>query len=147
MLLVELERNRYLKPYVLNRIGPHTLQVPASRRGHIKQALVKAGFPAEDLVGYLVGASMPFQLRTETLDSEPFTIRNYQQDAADIFLGQWLGRRSAGVIVLPCGAGKTIVGMAAMERTQTNTLILTPSTVAARQWREELLDKTTLTRR
>jgi DNA excision repair protein ERCC-3 len=144
MLLVELERNRYLKGYILDRLGPHTLQVPASRRGHVKQALVKAGFPAEDLVGYLVGAPMPFQLRAATLGNEPFIIRGYQQDAADIFWANGSDAGGAGVIVLPCGAGKTIVGMAAMERTQTNTLILTPSTVAARQWREELLDKTTL---
>ncbi len=145
ILLVELERNRYLKGYVLDRLGPHTLQVPASRRGHVKQALVKAGFPAEDLVGYLVGAAMPFQLRASTLGDEPFTIRGYQRDAADVFWANGSDAGGAGVIVLPCGAGKTIVGMAAMEKTQTNTLILTPSTVAARQWREELLDKTSLT--
>jgi DNA excision repair protein ERCC-3 len=144
MLLVELERNRYFKGYVLERLGPHTLQVSASRRGHVKQALVKAGFPAEDLVGYLVGASMPFHLRDTTLSDQPFTIRGYQRDAAEIFWANGSDAGGAGVIVLPCGAGKTIVGMTAMERTQTNTLILTPSTVAARQWREELLDKTTL---
>jgi DNA excision repair protein ERCC-3 len=145
MLLVELERNRHLKGYILDRVGPHTLQVLASRRGHVKQALVKAGFPAEDLVGYLAGAPMPFQLRAVALSDEPFITRSYQRDAADIFWSNGSDAGGAGVIVLPCGAGKTIVGMAAMARTQTNTLILTPSTVAARQWREELLDKTTLT--
>ncbi len=145
LLLVELERNRYLKPYVLNQLGPHTLQVPTSRRGHVKQALVKAGYPAEDLVGYLLGAPLALQLRDVGLDSRPFAVRDYQRDAAEIFWANGSDAGGAGVIVLPCGAGKTIVGMVAMAMSQTNTLILTPSTVAARQWREELIDKTTLT--
>ena len=144
LLLVELERNRYLKPYVLERLGPHTLQVPSSRRGHVKQALVKAGYPAEDLVGYMIGAALPLQLREVMVEGAPFVVRDYQRDAAEIFWANGSAAGGAGVIVLPCGAGKTIVGMAAMTQIQMNTLILTPSTVAARQWREELLDKTTL---
>lgn len=144
LLLVELERNRYLKPYVLNRVGPHTLQVPASRRGHVKQALVKAGYPAEDLVGYMVGAPLAFELREQSLANGRFSVRDYQREAAAIFWAKGSDAGGAGVIVLPCGAGKTIVGMAAMAQAQTNTLILTPSTVAARQWREELIDKTTI---
>ncbi|MGC9467235.1 MAG: DNA repair helicase XPB [Anaerolineae bacterium] len=144
LLLIELERNRYLKSYVLNRLGTHTLQVPASRRGHVKQALVKAGFPAEDLVGYLPGAPLSFELRNQMLSGGRFAIRDYQQDAAEIFWANGSDAGGAGVIVLPCGAGKTIVGMVAMEKIQSHTLILTPSTVAARQWREELIDKTTI---
>ncbi len=144
LLLIELERNRYLKPYVLERLGPHTLQVPSSRRGHVKQALVKAGYPAEDLVGYMIGAALPLQLREVMVEGAPFVVRDYQRDAAEIFWANGSDAGGAGVIVLPCGAGKTIVGMAAMAQIQMNTLILTPSTVAARQWREELLDKTTL---
>ncbi|MBN1248207.1 MAG: DEAD/DEAH box helicase [Anaerolineae bacterium] len=145
LLLIELEKNRFLKSYVLDRLGPHTLQVPASRRGHVKQALVKAGYPAEDLVGYLHGAPLALQLRDRTLTDGPFVIRDYQRDAAGIFWAHGSDAGGAGVIVLPCGAGKTIVGMAAMAQIQMNTLILTPSTVAARQWREELLNRTTLT--
>ncbi len=144
LLLLELERNRHLRPYVLDRLGPHTLQVPASRRGHVKQALLKAGYPAADLVGYVPGAPLEFGLRAETLDGEPFIIRDYQRQAAEVF---WAGGSEAGgsgVIVLPCGAGKTMVGMAAMDKVQARTLILTPSTVAARQWQEELRDKTTV---
>lgn len=144
LLLMELERNRHVKTYVLGRKGEHTLLVPASRRGHVKQALVKAGYPAEDLVGYVRGTPLPFQLRAQTIAGDPFRIRRYQHDASEIF---WAGGSEAGgsgVIVLPCGAGKTIVGMEVMEKVQANTLILTPSTVAARQWRRELLDKTTL---
>lgn len=144
MLLIELERNRYLRPYLLERIGPHTLHVPASRRGHVKQALVKAGYPAEDLVGYVPGESLPFELRERSLSDGVFHIRDYQRDAAEIFWANGSDAGGAGVVVLPCGAGKTIVGMAVMHAAQTNTLILTPSTVAARQWREELIDKTTI---
>lgn len=145
LLLLELERNRNLKIYILDRIGPHTLQVPASRRGHVKQALVKAGYPAEDLVGYVDGAALDLRLREMTVEGLPFTIRHYQRDASDVFWADGSDAGGAGAIVLPCGAGKTIVGMIAMTLAQTNTLILTPSTVAARQWREELLDKTTVT--
>jgi len=145
LLLMELERNRNLKIYILDRIGPHTLQVPASRRGHVKQALVKAGYPAEDLVGYVDGAALDFRLREVTAEGLPFTVRHYQRDASDVFWADGSDAGGAGAIVLPCGAGKTIVGMIAMTLAQTNTLILTPSTVAARQWREELLDKTTVT--
>ncbi|MFP4345062.1 MAG: DNA repair helicase XPB [Anaerolineales bacterium] len=145
LLLLELERNRHLRPYVLDRLGPHTLQVPASRRGHVKQALLKAGYPAADLVGYVSGAPLEFELREWMLSGEPFIIRDYQWQAADAF---WAGGSEAGgsgVVVLPCGAGKTMVGMAAMARVQARTLILTPSTIAARQWQEELVDKTSLT--
>ena len=145
LLLMELERNRNLKIYILDRIGPHTLQVPASRRGHVKQALVKAGYPAEDLVGYVDGGALSIHLREMTAEGLPFTIRHYQRDASDVFWADGSDAGGAGVIVLPCGAGKTIVGMVAATLAQTNTLILTPSTVAARQWREELLDKTTVT--
>ena len=145
LLLMELARNRYVKVYILDQLGPHTLQVPASRRGHVKQALVKAGYPAEDLVGYVEGTALAFALRkTQRHDDAEFMVRHYQQDAGDIFWADGSDAGGAGVIVLPCGAGKTIVGMTAMERVQANTLILTPNTVAARQWREELLDKTTL---
>jgi DNA excision repair protein ERCC-3 len=144
LLLLELERNRHLRPYVIERLGPHTLQVPAARRGHVKQALVKAGFPAADLVGYVPGAPLTLALRETTAAGEPFRIRDYQRDAAQVFWAGGSEAGGAGAIVLPCGAGKTIVGMLAMELAQTRTLILTPSTIAARQWREELLDKTTL---
>lgn len=145
LLLLELERNRYLQPYILGRLGPRTLEVPASRRGHVKQALVKAGYPAEDLVGYVPGAPLRLELRETRQNGLPFRIRDYQRNAAEIF---WAGGSEAGgsgVIVLPCGAGKTMVGMAVMAQVQARTLILSPSTIAARQWRAELLDKTWLT--
>ncbi len=145
LLLLELANSRYLKPFILGREGRHTLLVPASLRGHVKQALVKAGYPAEDLVGYVRGERLEMALRSRTLSGEPFAVRDYQQEAAQVFWAGGSEAGGAGVIVLPCGAGKTIVGMAVMALAQSYTLILTPSTVAARQWKEELLDKTTLT--
>jgi DNA excision repair protein ERCC-3 len=107
-------------------------------------SLIRFGFPAEDLAGYVDGAGLSMQLRSETLSGERFVLRNYQQEAADIFYARGQAHGGSGVVVLPCGAGKTMVGMAAIAQMQCATLILTPSTVAARQWKAELMDKTTL---
>ncbi len=145
LLLMELAASRYLRSFIIGQEGRRTLLVPASLRGHIKQALVKAGYPAEDLIGYVPGESLKFALRERTLSGEPFVVRSYQQEAAEVFWAGGSKAGGAGVIVLPCGAGKTIVGMAVMALAQSYTLILTPSTVAARQWKAELIDKTTLT--
>ncbi|MCP4544368.1 MAG: DEAD/DEAH box helicase family protein [Chloroflexi bacterium] len=143
-LIIELSRHKLLSPYVATQIDPNTLQVDPTRRGHVKQALVNIGYPAEDLVGYVDGEALEIHLRLMTSGGTPFELRDYQQEAADIFYARGAARGGSGVIVLPCGAGKTMVGMAAMEQMQCNTLILTPSTVAVRQWIDELLDKTTL---
>ncbi len=106
--------------------------VHPSERGHLKQALVKLGWPAEDVAGYVDGERHSIAL--DTTDWQP---RDYQVEAAD---GFWYG--GSGVVVLPCGAGKTIVGALAMSLAQATTLILVTNTVAARQWREELLRRT-----
>ena len=97
--------------------------------------LLKLGWPAEDLAGYVDG-----EAHAITLDQREWTLRPYQSQAADSF---WHG--GSGVVVLPCGAGKTIVGAAAMARASATTLILVTNTVAARQWRDELIKRTTLT--
>src|SRR5699024_382279 len=97
--------------------------------------LVKLGWPAEDLAGYVDGEAHPMDLVTDT-----WGLRPYQEDAVE---GFWHG--GSGVVVLPCGAGKTIVGAAAMARASATTLILVTNTVSARQWRDELLKRTTLT--
>lgn len=143
-LIAEVARHKQVAPFVIAPLGPHTLQVEPARRGYIKQALVHIGYPAEDLAGYVDGERMAFQLRALTLGSQPFGLRSYQQEAAEIFHAGGAAHGGSGVIVLPCGAGKTIVGMAAMQQLQTSTLILSPNTVAVRQWIDELLDKTTL---
>ncbi len=113
-------------------------------RGEIKQALVKIGFPAEDLAGYADGEPLPISLRGVTRSAQPFVLRHYQNEAVAAFHAGGTTRGGSGVITLPCGAGKTIVGMACMEKVQSSTLILTTSVTAVRQWIAELLDKTTL---
>ena len=116
-------------------IDPETVAVHPSERGHLKQVLLKLGWPAEDLAGYVDGERHPI-----SLVEEGWTLRTYQQQAVDSF---WGG--GSGVVVLPCGAGKTLVGAAAMARAQATTLILVTNTVSARQWRDELLRRTSLT--
>lgn len=116
------------------RIDDNTIAVAPSERGRLKQELLKAGWPAEDLAGYIDGESHPI-----ALNEDGWHLRDYQEYATDAF---WSG--GSGVVVLPCGAGKTIVGAAAMAKAQSTTLILVTNTVAGRQWRDELLRRTTL---
>jgi DNA excision repair protein ERCC-3 len=144
-LLLEIERHRHFAPLILRKISPTTLEVAPGMRGHVKRVLLQIGFPAEDLAGYLDGAPLPFEVRELTTQGAPFAMRNYQDDAAEVFWAKGSAAGGSGVVVLPCGAGKTIVGIAAMAKAQTATLILCPNTVAVRQWIREILDKTTLT--
>src|SRR4029077_11718807 len=113
-------------------------------RGGLKQALIAVGYPAEDLAGYTEGAALPIHLRPLARSGLPFHVRDYQRDAAEIFYAGGDVRGGSGVIVLPCGAGKTIVGIAAMAQMQRSTLILTTSITAVKQWHREILDKTDL---
>ncbi|RNM17482.1 DNA repair helicase XPB [Nocardioides pocheonensis] len=112
-----------------------TVAVHPSERGNLKQALLKLGWPAEDHAGYVDGEAHPI-----ALVEDGWALRDYQKQAADSF---WHG--GSGVVVLPCGAGKTIVGAAAMAHARATTLILVTNTVSARQWKHELVKRTTLT--
>src|SRR6266704_3314948 len=141
-LIAEILHHRRTQPYLLRQLNSHTIQVDASRRGHIKQALIHIGFPAEDLAGYTEGSPLPLQLRTMTLQGKEFAPRAYQYAAAAAFYAGGAPSGGSGAVVLPCGAGKTMVGLAAMADIQRATLILTPNTVAVRQWISEILDKT-----
>lgn len=134
-VLEEVLRSKKVTPLVGLRIDREHVVVHPSERGHLKQALLKLGWPAEDLAGYVDGEAHPIALR-----EEGWSLRPYQTEATD---GFWHG--GSGVVVLPCGAGKTIVGAAAMARASATTLILVTNTVAARQWRAELLRRTALT--
>jgi DNA excision repair protein ERCC-3 len=134
-VLEEVIRSKKVQPLVGERVDPDTVAVHPSERGHLKQVLLKLGWPAEDLAGYVDG-----EAHTIGLVEDGWSMRAYQREAVD---GFWHG--GSGVVVLPCGAGKTIVGAAAMARAQATTLILVTNTVAARQWRHELLKRTTLT--
>jgi DNA excision repair protein ERCC-3 len=147
LLMLEVSRQRKVRQFILEEIDRHTVRVNPAMRGHVKKALVDIGFPAEDLAGYVDGAPLslallPAMRRT----AQPFGLRRYQQEAVDIFHSQGSARGGSGAIVLPCGAGKTVVGIGVMGQLQTNTLILTTNTVAVRQWIDELHDKTTLER-
>jgi DNA excision repair protein ERCC-3 len=143
-LITEIARHKKIQPFLLGQPGPTRLLVNPAMRGHIKQALVGIGYPAEDLAGYVTGEALEIHLRPLASSGRPFVLRRYQQEAADIFYAGGSSRGGSGTIVLPCGAGKTMVGMAVMDQVQASTLILSPNTVAVRQWISELLDKTTL---
>ncbi len=134
-VLEEVLRARKIKPMIGERLDETTVAVHPSERGNLKQALLKIGWPAEDFAGYVDGEAHPIDL-----DQDGWTLRSYQQEAAESF---WHG--GSGVVVLPCGAGKTIVGAAAMAQARATTLILVTNTVSARQWKEELIRRTTLT--
>jgi len=135
-VLAEVVRAKAVAPLVGPCIDADTYGVPRAERGRLKQALLKAGWPADDQAGYVDGAAHPIALRPDP----DFELRPYQHEAVDAFLAA-----GSGVVVLPCGAGKTLVGAAAMARAGARTLILVTNTVAARQWRAELLARTTLT--
>ncbi len=141
-LMAEILHHKRTQPYLIRQLNSHTIQVDASRRGHIKQALIHIGFPAEDLAGYTDGSPLPLKLEPLTKQGLDFSPRNYQYAAAAAFYANGAPSGGSGVVVLPCGAGKTIVGLAAMADIQRATLILTPNTVAVRQWITEILDKT-----
>nr|WP_232240233.1 DNA repair helicase XPB [Corynebacterium ulcerans] len=136
-ILAELIRHKKIRPMLGAQIDEETIVVHPSERGRLKQELLKVGWPAEDLAGYVDGEAHPIALSQE---HEHWELRDYQKMAADSF---WEG--GSGVVVLPCGAGKTMVGAASMAQAQATTLILVTNTVAGRQWRDELLQRTTLT--
>jgi DNA excision repair protein ERCC-3 len=130
---------------LLERTGPETFRVALEFRGTLKQRLIKEGLPVRDLAGFTPGEALALELRTTTASGAPLALRRYQAAAADAFHAGGRAEGGSGVVVLPCGAGKTIVGMASMAKLATSTLVLTTSTTAVRQWIDELLDKTTLT--
>ncbi len=141
-VLNEISRAKRIAPLLfvpeeLRGIGalPDHYEIQAWARGQVKQELVKLGWPAEDLAGYTPGTPHPI-----SLDTTKWNLREYQNQAIASFYDG-----GSGVVVLPCGAGKTLVGAGAMARVETTTLILVTNTVSARQWRAELLKRTSLT--
>ncbi|BAL85587.1 putative ATP-dependent DNA helicase [Actinoplanes missouriensis 431] len=135
IVLVEVAKSKKLAGMLGARIDDETIAVHGSERGRLKQALLKLGWPAEDLAGYVDGEAHEIDLA-----QDGWTLRSYQQEAVD---GFWAG--GSGVVVLPCGAGKTLVGAAAMATAKATTLILVTNTVAGRQWKRELIARTSLT--
>lgn len=144
-IAAELESTKTVAKYLRKRIEECDFEVDIAYRGHIKQALINAEYPAEDLAGYRNATELTIDLRDRSLSGHPFGLRPYQEEASVLFHANGEARGGHGVIVLPCGAGKTIVGMAVMAKLQTETLVLTTAITAVRQWITELIDKTTLT--
>ncbi|PJI94001.1 DNA repair helicase XPB [Luteimicrobium subarcticum] len=134
-VLTEVLRSKRTAGLVGDRIDEDTVVVHPSERGNLKQVLIKLGWPAEDLAGYVDGEKHDI-----ALTPDGWTLRPYQEHAVESF---WHG--GSGVVVLPCGAGKTLVGAGAMAKSSTTTLILVTNTVSARQWKDELVRRTTLT--
>lgn len=125
--------------------GNNKVYVDPNKRGILKMTLTLNGFPVEDIAGYVCGDPLAIDLREKTLEGKPLVLRNYQKEASEIFYASGSEKGGSGVIVLPCGSGKTLIGMATMALMKTRTLILTPNISSARQWIREILDKTTLT--
>ena len=135
-VLAEITRARKVAALLFEKRGPNTYVVQAWARGQLKQELLKLGWPAEDLAGYTPGTPHEIELNSEG----GWHLRPYQNQAIDNFYAH-----GSGVVVLPCGAGKTLVGLGAMAAGKTTTLILVTNTVSARQWKAELLKRTSLT--
>ncbi len=135
VVLVEVAKSKKLAGMLGGKVDEDTVAVHPSERGRLKQALLKLGWPAEDLAGYVDGEAHPIALA-----ENGWQLRSYQREAVQHF---WAG--GSGVVVLPCGAGKTLVGAAAMAEASATTLILVTNTVAGRQWKRELIARTSLT--
>jgi DNA excision repair protein ERCC-3 len=142
VLINEILYNKKFQNYIHERIDPNSIKVKKIFRGHIKQALIKIGFPVEDLAGYENGDPCEISIRPLGDDGTGLRYRDYQSDAINAFYKGGGPDGGSGVVVLPCGAGKTVIGIGVMEIIQSETLILVTNTIALRQWKDELLTKT-----
>jgi DNA excision repair protein ERCC-3 len=136
--------NRYVRQNLLGEPVGNRQEVNPALRGHIKQAMIRLGYPVEDLAGYVDGGLLSLSLLPVRKSGKPLVVRPYQEEAVSIFHDGGSLKGGCGVVVLPCGAGKTLVGIAAMAKVQRKTLVLTTSLTAVKQWKSELLDKTDL---
>ncbi|WP_261305896.1 DNA repair helicase XPB [Paenibacillus andongensis] len=142
VVLKEISAYDSLKRYLEDTRGERAIAISPISRGVLKQELIKLGYPVEDLAAYRRGEFLPIQLRNEETKEAPFQLRDYQKHAVDAF--NRVGEGGSGVLVLPCGAGKTVVGIAAMARCNCATLILTTNVTSVKQWKREILSKTGL---
>jgi len=142
LILERIRNNKSLEEFWVDNNGLPGLFIPQAGRGDLKHALIKAGYPVKDLCGYLDGEQFDLTLRSIDLDGNSFQLRDYQKDAVDLFYcaGQKTG--GSGVIVLPCGSGKTIIGLGTMAQISSHTLIIATNNISVQQWRNELLSKT-----
>lgn len=144
VLINEILYNKKLQNYVYERRDSNSIHVKKLFRGHIKQALIKIGFPVEDLAGYDEGDPCEINIRTIEDNGKGLAFRDYQSDSVNAFYKGGGPEGGSGVVVLPCGAGKTVIGIGAMATIKSETLILVTNTIALRQWKDELLSKTML---
>jgi DNA excision repair protein ERCC-3 len=144
LLLEQLHADERIKPFFKKKLDKRRTLVDPEQRGFLKQALIRKEFPVEDLAGYSDGERLTFQLRERTAAGEPFVFREYQREAIAVFYQNGRPTGGSGVLVLPCGAGKTIIGMGIIRAIGQQTLIVVTNITALRQWRDELLDKTDL---
>ena len=143
-LLAEVCQHRLVMPHLSGPVADGRVKIKDGERGFIKHALIQVGYPVEDLGGYIEGEPLPIELATQMSNGKPFGLRAYQIESVDAFYAGGTERGGSGVVVLPCGAGKTVVGIGAMAKVKAHTLILTTNVTALRQWRAEILDKTDL---
>jgi len=144
-VLLEISQYKPLKEFI-KEIFKQSIVIHSSSRGRVKQILLELGYPVEDLAGYKKGENFSISLRAKTLEGDNFSLRKYQKEAINSFYRKGDIRGGNGVIVLPCGAGKTVVAMGIMASIKERTIILTTSTVAVKQWIRELLDKTDISK-
>ena len=144
LLLEQLWADGRIRPLLEKKVNRRRVRIKRLERGTLKQALIRKEFPIEDLAGYEEGEALPLELRDVTRAGEPFGLREYQKDAIAVFYQQGRPTGGSGVLVLPCGAGKTIIGMGIIQAIAQHTLIVVTNITALRQWRDELLDKTDL---
>lgn len=143
-VLAEIMSYRSLQPYISEQISAHEMSIVPYSRGIIKHECMRLGYPVQDIAGYSEGELLPLSLRSITTQGRSLQIRDYQQDAVHAFYAEGSAYGGNGVLVLPCGAGKTIIGISTICEVQSATLILTTNTASVRQWIDELLDKTDL---
>jgi DNA excision repair protein ERCC-3 len=144
-LAAELWHHKQSRPLLAEQLDERRFAVRLLDRGALKQTLIKIGFPVEDLAGYSAGERLEIELRSALSSGAAFSLRDYQLAAAESFWANGAAEGGSGVLVLPCGAGKTVIAMDVLARAKTWSLILTTGVTASLQWKRELLDKTTLT--
>ncbi|NRY63791.1 DNA repair helicase XPB [Clostridium beijerinckii] len=140
-IMKEITNYKNLEKYFVEKISDTKYKIDENMRGEIKLSLIKLGYPVEDLGGYIEGNRHEMSLKKFTSLGETLLIRDYQKEASEIFYADGSAKGGSGVVVLPCGAGKTVTAMAVMDKIKEETLILTTNITAVRQWKQELIDK------
>lgn len=133
-----------MKEFISGKLSEKEILILPDTRGRVKQALIKLGYPVEDLAGFNEGEFLDISLPKVTKSGTKFNLRSYQQEAAELFYAGGSAAGGSGVLVLPCGAGKTVIGITCMSKVKQKTLVLTTNVTALRQWKNEIIDKTNL---